>query len=396
MVMMMEGATEASGPPLKSDERFSKYFKMLSVGLSKEAVQHRMQRDGLDPKILDMDPDKPYSDGTDKSATEASGPPLKSDERFSKYFKMLSVGLSKEAVQHRMQRDGLDPKVLDMDPDKPYSDGTDESATEASGPPLKSDERFSKYFKMLSVGLSKEAVQHRMQRDGLDPKVLDMDPDKPYSDGTDEGATEALGPPLKSDERFSKYFKMLSVGLSKEAVQHRMQRDGLDPKILDMDPDKPYSDGTDEGATEASGPPLKSDERFSKYFKMLSVGLSKEAVQHRMQRDGLDPKILDMDPDKPYSDGTDKSATEALGPPLKSDERFSKYFKMLSVGLSKEAVQHRMQRDGLDPKVLDMDPDKPYTKGAGTMTKKVLKKKVLKPKKEIRWLNSEKTSLEKN
>ena len=70
-----------------------------------------------------------------------------------------------------------------------------------------------------------------------------------------------------------------------------------------------------------------------------------------------------------------KSATEASGPPLKSDERFSKYFKMLSVGLSKEAVQHRMQRDGLDPKVLDMDPDKPYTKGAGTMTKKVLKKK---------------------
>ena len=34
-----------------------------------------------------MDPDKPYSDGNDKSATEASGPPLKSDERFSKYFK---------------------------------------------------------------------------------------------------------------------------------------------------------------------------------------------------------------------------------------------------------------------------------------------------------------------
>ena len=35
-------------------------------------MQHRMQRDGLDPKVLDMDPDKPYSDGNDKSATEAS------------------------------------------------------------------------------------------------------------------------------------------------------------------------------------------------------------------------------------------------------------------------------------------------------------------------------------
>ena len=52
---------------------------------------------------------------------------------------------------------------------------------------------------------------------------------------------------------------------------------------------------------------LKSDERFQKYFKMLTVGLSKEAVQHRMQRDGIDPKILDMDPDKPYSDGTNNN-----------------------------------------------------------------------------------------
>ena len=52
---------------------------------------------------------------------------------------------------------------------------------------------------------------------------------------------------------------------------------------------------------------LKSDERFKKYFKMLTVGLSKEAVQHRMQRDGIDPKILDMDPDKPYSDGSNNN-----------------------------------------------------------------------------------------
>ena len=99
---------------------------MLSVGLSKEAAASNAVM-VFDPKVLDMDPDKPYSDGNDKSATEALGPPLKSDERFSKYFKMFSVGLSKEAVQHLTQRDGLDPKVLDMDPDKSYSDGIDKA-----------------------------------------------------------------------------------------------------------------------------------------------------------------------------------------------------------------------------------------------------------------------------
>ena len=49
--------------------------------------------------------------------------------------------------------------------------------------------------------------------------------------------------------------------------------------------------GSADGVGKEEGPViLKRDERFSKYFKMLSVGLSKEAVQHRMQRDGLDPK----------------------------------------------------------------------------------------------------------
>ena len=51
--------TKTYDPPLKEDERFVKYFKMLAVGLPKGAVQNRMTKDGVDPSVLDMDPEKP-------------------------------------------------------------------------------------------------------------------------------------------------------------------------------------------------------------------------------------------------------------------------------------------------------------------------------------------------
>lgn len=61
---------------------------MMKMGLPKEAAQHAMVRDQLDPKILDMDPEKSL-----KSQTESadSGPPLKDDPKFAKYFKMLKM-----------------------------------------------------------------------------------------------------------------------------------------------------------------------------------------------------------------------------------------------------------------------------------------------------------------
>ena len=48
---------------------------------------------------------------------------------------------------------------------------------------------------------------------------------------------------------------------------------------------------------------------------------------------------------------------EDMGIPLKNDPRFGKYFKMLKMGLSLDAVKHTLRRDGNEPSVLDLDPD---------------------------------------
>ena len=53
------------------------------------------------------------------------------------------------------------------------------------------------------------------------------------------------------------------------AVQNAMQRDGLDPSIMDLDPEKSVASQLDKGKGE--GPPLKDDPTYSKYFTMLKM-----------------------------------------------------------------------------------------------------------------------------
>ncbi|KAL3919028.1 MAG: hypothetical protein SGILL_003960, partial [Bacillariaceae sp.] len=92
-----------------------------------------------------------------------------------------------------------------------------------SMPALKDDPKFERYFRMLKMGLPSEVAKHAMIRDGLDPSVLDLDPNKP------------IGVPLKADPKFEKYFKMLKIGIAMGQIKHAMERDGLNPEIMDQD-----------------------------------------------------------------------------------------------------------------------------------------------------------------
>jgi hypothetical protein len=70
-------------------------------------------------------------------------------------------------------------------------------------------------------------------------------------------------------------FLRLLQGLPKGAVQNALQRDGLDPSIMDLDPD--VSVKSQIGKEKDNDPPLKDDPKYSKYFKMLSM-VSKNLV----------------------------------------------------------------------------------------------------------------------
>jgi hypothetical protein len=81
-----------------------------------------------------------------------------------------------------------------------------------------------------------------------------------------------------------------------DVVKHAMTRDGMDPSVMDMDPNQP-----------AGGVPLKEDPKYERFFRMLSMGLPMGAVQNAMLRDGLDPSVMDGDPNLPAGAGATNS-----------------------------------------------------------------------------------------
>ena len=247
--------------------------------------------------------------------------PLKDDPEYSKYFKMLKMGLSIDMVKHALKRDGKDPDVIDLDHNKSIRSQIEKS-NGGDDPPLQQDPLYVKYFKMLKMGLPMDAVKHAMKRDGCDPSVMDLDPEKSLK--SQRGGSKEDGPPLRDDPDYSKYFKMLKMGLPMDAVKHSVKRDGKDPSIMDLDPDKSLKSQTKSDAVD-DGPPLREDPEYEKYFKMLKMGLPMGAVKNAVQRDGKDPSIMDLDPNKSIKSqtgGGDASMDEE--PPLKDDPEYEK------------------------------------------------------------------------
>jgi hypothetical protein len=62
------------------------------------------------------------------------------------------------------------------------------------------------------------------------------------------------------------------MGLPTGAVRQALQKEGKDPDIVDMDPEKSYASQIKAGGVEKKdGPPLQDDPEFSKYFKVSFV-----------------------------------------------------------------------------------------------------------------------------
>ena len=179
-----------------------------------------------------------------------------------------------------------------------------------------------------------------------------------------EGNNQPLA--LKDDPMFAKYFKMLKVGIPLPAVKQAMLKDELDPSILDGDFNKPAPRSETESLSE-KGLPLKDDPKYSKYFKMIKIGIPLPAVKQAMVKDGLDPNIIDGNPNEP--------ASSESKIPLKDDPKYSKYLKMISIGLPKGAAQQAMMKDGLDPSVLDGDLNLPAISSSTAKNKKIQPKK---------------------
>jgi hypothetical protein len=223
---------------MKSDPRFEKYYKMHAVGLPEGAIRNACVRDGVDASFLGLDWDRSY-ESQSKASPKSSGdtdPPMKSDPRFEKYYKMHAVGLPEGAIRNACVRDGVDASFLGLDWDRSY-ESQSKASPKSSGdtdPPMKSDPRFEKYYKMHAVGLPEGAIRNACVRDGVDASFLDLDWGRSYISQTTKPINDDMnsGTPVKDDLEYAKYFKMLHMGLPPGAVENALTRDGKDPKIL--------------------------------------------------------------------------------------------------------------------------------------------------------------------
>ena len=125
--------------------------------------------------------------------------------------------------------------------------------------------------------------------------------------------------------KYGKYFRMLKVGLPRDAIKAKMQHEGMNPAYLDKDPSELVPiDGSSAGGGSSSGGgghgagasssssihnggndaaggggtkvAVSEHPLYAKYFKMMKVGLPKEAIKAKMQQEGANPAYLDKDP----------------------------------------------------------------------------------------------------
>ena len=243
-------------PPLGEDPLYAKYFKMLQMGLPIGAVKNALQRDGLDPSIMDLDATKSLSSQVKaEKEVEDSDPPLGEDPKYAKYFKMLKMNLPIGAVKNALQRDELDPSIMDLDATKslssqvkavkkvakqPYKD----RKINDKSPPLKDDPTYSKFFKMLKMGLSMGAVKNAVTRDGLDPSILDKDPEKSLEDQnvttskSEVAEKKAKEPPKPSVKRKKIFWSPIEESKIDDNSLWSMIKGTIDFESLNVDQDE--------------------------------------------------------------------------------------------------------------------------------------------------------------
>jgi hypothetical protein len=207
------------------------------------------------------------------------------------------------------------------------------------------------YQRMLRMKVPKDAVKHKMMQDRVDPKIIESVLGEESNSALIAANGEKLSP--DANEIADSYRKMLKMGIPAEGVRHKMQKDGIDAEIIasvlveDIAP-QPL---TSAPVTKLSLVEEAVAETYKKMFKMM---IPKEAVQHRMIKDGVDPKIMAAVIGKPPEQAPSNSNCKASSSRLTDTEESiaSAYRKMLKLSIPKEAVRHKMIQEGISEKIM--------------------------------------------
>ncbi|TDH66243.1 hypothetical protein CCR75_001835 [Bremia lactucae] len=315
--------TEAVGLSVESGEDTK--CAALKSGASFKAIQSCLLKDGAKPSALlpiHLCENCTSNSGDMSSAPIASETKLKNREEYARYFRMLRMGCPREAVKQKMLMDGLDPVILEHGSNSTYNLGKDRTAITQSVPESSNDKEYtnssttedkvvpvsdvlmkdykiySKYYKMRKIGLSDGAIRQKMKADGVDERAVDLGSDvffcnmsKP--DEMHKFVSSMKDKKLRDDPKYAKYFKMLQMGLTEEAVRKKMISESVDERALDL--------GGDEVASKLvslkDNVKLQDDPGYSKYFKKLKNGPLEGALKQKMVTENFFVQALELGPE---------------------------------------------------------------------------------------------------
>jgi hypothetical protein len=162
---------------------------------------------------------------------------------------------------------------------------------------------------MLKLGLPRESVIKAIERDGKDVNVLDLDPHRPLAE--QKKNAEKHDVPDKN--------AALKALFTKRAAAMAQKEENTTSAALEALFVKNFEPVQQEGFA----PALRVDPEFQKYMKMLKIGMPRETVIKALERDGKDPNVVDMDPEKSHASQVKKIESD---PPL--NEEYAKFFKV--------------------------------------------------------------------
>jgi len=235
-----EVSAVTSALPFDQAETAMKYELMLKTKVPKEAIKHKMKQDGIDPSIIAkvLGEEAPKTSPVAPSSAGSNLPP-KEEEIASTYRKMLKMGIPPEAVAHKMKKDGIDQKIVSSVLGDSNSKDQTGTVTTASGPKLTIPEQAAarQYQKMLEMGVPKEAVEHKMKKDGVDANIVAFVLGLPASTPgkvpvPTKGKSSSSSLNSEEEATASMYRKMLKMNIPKNAVQHKMAMNGISEKIV--------------------------------------------------------------------------------------------------------------------------------------------------------------------
>jgi len=206
---------------------------MLIVGLTKEAVEHKMTQDGIQSKIIDV-VIQSDSTKTKKSTVEDMQSKIvlskEEQELASKYRRMLRMSIPPAAVRHKMEQDQASYKVITtVFPEEAKALERKQLNKDTARSRLTEEEQeiASKYQKMLNMGVPAEGVRHNMMKESIDQKIVRF----VFKEDLESANIESI----LSDEEIKmveKFKKMLKMHIPEQAVRHKMKQENTSEKIV--------------------------------------------------------------------------------------------------------------------------------------------------------------------